>query len=186
MQYETIILELMTRIKTLEEKTAYLDEKIQTLEAAAFSISSDDAISDTAEDASASVRTLDTQKTVPYQKMNDAMIDICYTLGKKAYQVPDTSISDYAELAGEATGMNQNSAVMYIYAVKSMLAGKAFKRAISTKALRKYFSVIDDEFGKSGLAKAITAVRGHVEYRLSHGISADSIAALCDEFQSRI
>ena len=118
--------------------------------------------------------------------MTEHMMDVCYSYGKKAYQTPDANIGVYADVVADETSMNRNSAFMYIYAVKNMLEGKVYKRAISAKALRKYFSTIYNEFGKTGLSNAITATREHVKYRHSKNIPADSIAAVCNEFQSKI
>ena len=105
---------------------------------------------------------------------------------KTDYSVADNRIGNYADIVASETGMNRNSAFMYIYAVVNLLEGKVFKRAVSTKALRKYFSTIYSEFGKAGLAKAITATKEHIKYRHSHNLPADSIDALCDEFQKKI
>ena len=183
MQYETIILELMTRIKSLETDVSNMKSTIQRLESSIIST----------EESSAEIDAeipvtppLSPRNTTTYTKMTEQMMDTCYNYGKKAHQTPNANIADYADMAAAETGMNRNSAFMYIYAVASLLGGKVFKRAISTKAMRKYFSTIYSEFGKAGLEKAITATRAHIKYRDSYGIPSDSISALCDEFQRRI
>ena len=114
------------------------------------------------------------------------MMDVCYAYGKKAYQTPGANIGEYADTAASETNMNRNSAFMYIHAVKNLLDGKVFKRAISIKALRKYFIAIYDDFGKAGLANAIQATRANVEYRKIYDLPSDSIVALCDEFQKKL
>lgn len=182
MQYETIILELMSRIKTLENDVANMKTAIQSLETTLNSVDTSDFEDVSVEPAPSS----SSRNTTPYTKMTEQMIDICYSYGKKAYQTPDANIGDYADIVASETGMNRNSAFMYIYAVENLLEGKVFKRAVSTKALRKYFSTIYSEFGKAGLAKAITAAKEHIKYRHSYNLPADSIAALCDEFQKKI
>lgn len=184
MQYETIILELMTRIKALENDVADIKATIHPLTTPVNPAG----ISDFDIDADISVASIPnpSRNTTPYTKMTEQMMDICYNYGKKAYRTPDANIGDYADIVANETGMNRNSAFMYIYAVKNLLEGKVFKRAISAKALRKYFSTIYSEFGNAGLAKAIAASREHIKYRHSYNLPADSIVALCDEFQNKV
>ncbi len=178
MQYESIILELMSRIKALEGDVANLKAAIHSLE---MKLNSDENTDVSAVSAPAAAR-----NTIPYTKMTGEMMDICYSYGKKAYLTPDANIGDFADAAAREARMNRSSALMYIYAVKNMLEGKVFKRTISAKALEKYFSAIYAEFGKAGLSNAIAAARAHIEYRQSCSLPADSIAALCDEFQGKI
>ncbi len=175
MQYETIILELMSRIKILESDVASLKEAVCRLEGASLPA-----------DASATVKDSAPHHSSAYRKMTDRMMDICYGYGKKAYLTPDANIGDYADSAAEEADMNRSSAFMYIYAVKRLLSGEVFKRAVSMKALRKYFSLIYEDFGKTGLANALKATRANIEYRSRYNLPVDSIAALCEEFQSKI
>lgn len=185
MQYETIILELMARIKILENEVADMKSTIQSLEATVNSAGIPDLDID-ADSIDAVAPSSSVRNTTTYTKTTERMMDVCYTYGKKAYRTPDANIGDYADLVAAETGMNRNSAFMYIHGVKNLLEGKVFKRAISTKALRKYFSAIYDEFGKAGLANAIQATRANVEYRQSYNLPSESIIALCNEFQEKI
>lgn len=63
------------------------------------------------------------------------------------------------------TGVNRNSAVMYVYAVKNMLNGQVYKRAISQTAKELFFQYILSEFGKEALKNAISSTRSHIAYR---------------------
>lgn len=167
MQYETIILELMSRIKVLEDELTALKERVAALEQAP---------AETDEPA--------TQRTTVYTKTTEHMMDVCYAYGKKAHEIPDASISDYADTVAAETGMNRSSALMYISAVKNLLEGKVFKRAVNNTALRKYFSAIYEESGAAGLAKAIQATRETIAYRTRYGIASDAMTALCEEFEA--
>ena len=109
---------------------------------------------------------------------------ICYKCGKQLNNGANSS--ELADMIAEETGMNRNSALMYIYAVSSLLSGTVFKRAISSKALRKYYDLIFNEYGSAGLKKAIQATRLHIEYRKDCGLTADAIEELCDEYQRRL
>ena len=114
------------------------------------------------------------------------MIDFCYTCGKKAYENRNINLWELADKAAAATGMNRNSAFMYICAVKSMLEGNVYKRAVNAKAQRKYFNNIYQEYGKAGLSKAIRSARLHAEYRRQCNIPADTVESICQEFQYRL
>lgn len=175
MQYDTIILELMVRIKALETEVADLKTALHTLEATVHPVDTADTSAPTAPPHGTS-----------YTKMTEQMMEICYNYGKKAHQTPDANIGAYGDMVASETEMNRNSAIMYISAVESLLAGKVFKRTISAKALRKYFSTIHAEFGNAGLAKAIHATRQHIEYRRGCNFPVDSLVALCDTFESKL
>lgn len=112
------------------------------------------------------------------------MITLCYQYGKRMHA--GENVFMLANKIVRETGMNQNSAIMYLYAVSGMLGGVVYKRAISTSALVKYFNMIFNEYGTAGLEKAIKATRYHVEYRRRFGHKVDSIERLCDTYQSRI
>lgn len=184
MQYETILLELMSRIKTLESDVADMKITIQSLESALQTAKNPASDGETGSDAAAS--TSSTRSAVAYTKMTEQMMDVCYAYGKKAYRTPQANMGAYADLAAEETGMNRNSAFMYICGVKNLLEGKAVKRAISAKALRKYLTAIDAEFGAPGLANALQATRASIAYRESCHLPSESMIALCDEFQKKL
>lgn len=169
MQYESIILELMTRIKNLEIELAATKETVNKLEQAVLSVHED-----SFDDHST--------RTTSYGKTTDAMLNICYAYGKHAYFSTDANIGELADSASAESGMNRNSAFMYIYAVKSMLEGVVFKRTINKKALRLYLNSIHQEFGKSGLSKALAATRAYVQYLQEKNIPHESAQQICEEF----
>ena len=173
MQYETIILELLSRIKKLEEEVTELKQAL--LSSSSVSIS-DDAIANGLDERN--------DGAVSYTKMTDEMIDICYKSGKKL--AAGENVQDLAEDIAESTGMNRNSAVMYLYAVQGMLDGTIYKRAISAKAMRRYYDTIWNESGSVGLKKAIQATRLHIQYRRECGHTVDSIEEICKQYESRL
>lgn len=164
MQYETIILELLSRIKKLEEDVEELKQSRQNN------------VVDQENATSAS--------SVSYTKMTDEMIEICYKCGKMAFQ--GENAQELADDVAEETGMNRNSAFMYIYVVSSLLSGEIYKRAISKKALEIYFKKIFQDYGSDGLRKAIKATRLHIDYRKSCGHTVDSIEEVCDKAENRL
>ena len=174
MQYEIIILELLSRIKKLEEEVSELKQTIRSHEITSAPI--EDTISDVYDD--------NADSSVSYRKMTDEMIDICYKCGKKL--VAGESVQELADDIADSTGMNRNSAVMYLYAVQGMLEGTIYKRAISAKAMRRYYDTIWNELGSEGLKKAIHATRLHINYRRDCGHTVDSIEEICDQYESRL
>lgn len=174
MQYEIIILELLSRIKKLEEEVAELKQVVTT--PTNMSLSN--------EDANNCIYEPNTDGSVSYTKMTDEMIDICYKSGKKL--AAGESANELADDIAESTGMNRNSAVMYLYAVQGMLDGTIYKRAISSKAMKRYYDTIWNESGSQGLKKAIRATRLHIDYRRECGHKVDSIEEICNQYECRL
>lgn len=174
MQYETIILELLSRIKKLEDDVGELKRALDTRNVMPTSLVQGE------DDAELTVR----EATVAYKKMTDEMIDICYKCGKKV--VNGENVQELADDIAESTGMNRNSAVMYLYAVQGMLNGTIYKRSISATAIKRYFDTIWNEYGSKGLRKAIQATRLHVDYRRSCGHMVDSIEEICNRYEGRL
>jgi len=176
MQYETIILELLSRIKKLEDDVNELKQ--------ARNITSNIPSFDENESGEESSHQLTNGTTVSYKKLTDEMIDICYKCGKKA--AAGENIQELADDIADSTGMNRNTAIMYVYAVREMLSGTVYKRAISAKAMKKYYDTIFNEYGSAGLEKAIRATRLHIAYRRECGHMVDSIEEICDLYEGRL
>ena len=75
---------------------------------------------------------------------------------------------------------------MYLYAVQGMLEGTIYKRAISAKAMKRYYDTIWNEYGSAGLKKAIRATRLHIDYRRDCGHMVDSIEEICNQYEGRL
>ena len=174
MQYETIILELLSRIKKLEEEVTELKQVLLTSTSA--QISNNNVVNDISDERN--------DGSVSYTKMTDEMIDICYKCGKKL--ASGENAQELADDIAESTGMNRNSAIMYLYAVQGMLDGTIYKRAISAKAMRRYYDTIWNESGSAGLKKAIKATRLHIDYRRECGHMVDSIEEICNHYENRL
>lgn len=172
MQYETIILELLSRIKKLEEEVAELKHLIHF--PSITSSATENIINDILEEPSFN--------SVSYKKMTDEMIDVCYECGKKLAN--GESVQELADYVVESTGMNRNSAIMYLYAVQGMLDGTIYKRAINAKATKKYYDNIFNEYGSVGLKKALHSTMLHIEYRRECGHTVDSIEEIFDQYSS--
>ena len=176
MNYESIILELLTRIQKLEEELAELKKQVGRPPVVLNEGQAEDR-------AVATEQAISTSRNT-YNKLTDEMIDMCYRCGKMMYRGEDPQ--ELADTICEATGMNRSSAIIYLHAVNSMLSGAVFKRAISAKAITRYFDCIFNDFGSKGLKAAIHATRQHVAYRRDCGQNVDSIEALCDRFDAKL
>lgn len=172
MQYEAIILELLSRIKKLEEEVGELKQALRA-----------SSINESLKETSSGIYEENVEDSVSYKKMTDEMIDICYKCGKKL--VEGESAQELADDIAASTGMNRNSAIMYLYAVQGMLEGSIYKRAISAKALKRYYDTIWNESGSAGLKKAIYATRLHIDYRRECGHMVDSIEEICDQYEAK-
>ena len=179
MQYEAIILELKARIKVLEEEVAAIKNQL-------YAENPEREQTGAGEEAAEEDCPGSPQRGAGYTKMTDEMIEECYRQGKATAGQSGVNLWTCAEEVRRRTGMNQNSAFMYIYVVRCMLTGQVFKRAISAAALRKYLETIWSEFGEAGLAKALRAVRQHVEYRRELGHMVGSVSAICDDWEKRV
>ena len=174
MEIEKIILELLSRIKVLEEEVSSLKEII---------INQNTSVQNTA-DGNEDDKHKSKKKN--YTRTNQKMIDECYKFGKMAYSNPDADIKDFADTVMKETGMNKSSAYIYIYVVQSMLKGEQFKRHINSNALKRYFELILIEFGKEGLRKALFATQQHIEYLKQCNLPVKGFVNICDEFKVKI
>ena len=165
MQYESIILELLSRIQKLEDELALLKQALN-----GEPVSSNDELS--------------YEKSNSYKKTTDEMLDLCYQYGKKVHN--GENVKTLAANIAKKTNMNYNSSIIYLYAVSAMLDGTIYKRAISTKAIQKYFDNIFHEYGTEGLRKALHATRLHINYRKDCGHSVDSLEELCDKTEQKL
>lgn len=87
----------------------------------------------------------------------------CYELGKKVWQNKTTRTKAADEM--EEKGMSRTSAFFMISAAEEMLTGKTYKRALSQMTTRVFLKQIFQDFGKSGLQKALKALDGHIKYK---------------------
>lgn len=165
MNYESIILELMNRIQTLEQKVSALEAHL---------------IGD--EEINAEDNDMGRKNT----KTTLEMINACYEYGKKSYLLGIDNFVELAEKVSLETGMKQSSAQMYIVAVNSMLHGNYFNRIINSTAAQLYFNRIEQDFGKKGLQNAISAMEQHICYLNSIGNPAHTLRRICNEYKGKL
>ncbi len=167
MQYEKVILEMLSRIQVLEEQVKKLQEQRP-------------------------VEHIVTERLIPptpkrnNMKVTEEMLEACYKAGKKAQNDESLEVGILADQISLETGMNRNNAMMTIYAVLAMLKGELYKRGISGKATKLYFDRILKDYGKGSLQKAIAAMRLHIDYRRSLHHNVDLLEIICDQYQAKI
>ena len=117
------------------------------------------------------------------QVLTDEQIRLCYQSGKKISE--GENVADLADEIVAATGMNRNSAIIYLNAVNSMLNGKVYKRAINISATGQYFDWIFNEYGVKGIQRALKATQLHINYRKECGHTVDSLEELYERYARR-
>jgi hypothetical protein len=78
-------------------------------------------------------------------------------------------------------GINRNSARDFIYILRSMLGGEAYKRAMSTGATRYFLNRILHDYGVKRLKDATAALRLHVAYK---GDAMPGYLAIASDFEA--
>ena len=171
MQYETIILELMNRIKIMESRCDSLEAALaQATAAAVESVAGTRGQEPAAED------------TARRQKVRPEQIRACYDCALALWRQENTDFGGAIDDLVARTHMNPHSAIMTVYAVRAMLTGTVYKRAISRTGTELFWGYIRADFGMEALKTAIRATRAHIDYRRQCGHKVDSLERLCDEY----
>ena len=119
-----------------------------------------------------------------YGRVTDAMLASCYKEANKLYENRSKGARAAAEQLAEKTGMNPNTAVMTVFAAYALISGELYKRTISGKSAQFFLDCIERDYGKSGLQKAVAALRMHVEYRRKSNHTESFLALICDQYQA--
>lgn len=163
MQYETIILEMMSRIQKLEEEVERIKNSCMTN---AFE--------------QAGIQTKRNVKVTPEMTL------LCYEKAKAAYNNQYLDTNDLAQDVSDQTGMNFSTAKMNIYSIVQMLKGEEYKRLLSADSLELCFDMIYREFGKPGLEKALNATKLHIEYLKTKDMATAKLLSVYDRYEKVI
>lgn len=74
---------------------------------------------------------------------------------------------------------------MYLQVISNMLDGVIYKRVINSKAIKKYFDNIWNDFGIEALKKAIHATKLHIKYKRELGYPVASIEGICNKTEAK-
>lgn len=163
MQYETIILEMMSRIQKLEEEVEQLKNTVT---------------SNSFEQAE-----IQPKKNV---KVTPEMTRLCYEKAKAVYYNQYLDTNDLAGEISNQTGMNFNTAKMNIYSIVQMLKGEEYNRLLSADSLDLCLDMIYREFGKQGLEKALTATKLHIEYLKTKNMATAKLLSVYNRYKNMI
>ncbi len=95
-------------------------------------------------------------------KITNEMIEQSYVVGKDLY-LKKTTLKKGLELLTNI-GMNESSAVDYIYNYANLIQGKLFTRTTNIYGTEYYLQRIFEENGQSGLQNALLSLSQHIDY----------------------
>lgn len=159
MNYDSIILELMSRVQKLEEEVAALKTDNKSTEVEPSKVKN---------------------------KITPEMTSLCYSFAKAVYNRRDVDLYSLAEKVAKETGMNVNTANINIVAMIDMLNGNSYKRLLSAESLDLCLGWIYNDFGKQGLEKAVIATKGHIKYLNSIGNPANKLRIVCNKYEQKL
>lgn len=159
MQYETVILELMSRVQKLEEEVSELK---------------------------ASVEFNEKKQVKRNVKVKPEMIELCYEKAKLLCNNENLNMDDLAQEVSKQTGMNFSTAKMNIHSITKMLTGEGYNRILSSDSLDLCLSLIYDEYGYDGLYKALKSTKLHIEYLKTKGMATQKLVSVYDKYEQMI
>ena len=162
MQYETIILELMSRVQKLEEEVEQLKSVVSN--------------------GSIEQAEIQPKKNV---KVTPEMTRECYEQAKIAYRNHYVYIDELAEEVSKKTGMNYNTAKMNIGSITKMLRGEEYNRLLSADALDLCLGWIYEDFGLKGLENALTATELHIEYLKTKDMATAKLLSAYNKYNKK-
>ncbi len=160
MQYETIILEMMSRIQKLEEEVGQLKNHL-----------------------SSNIFEQSESQPRKNNKVTIEMTELCYEKAKQVYNNQYLDIDDLAQEVSSQTGMNINTAKMNIYSIIQLLKGEGFQRLLSAESLSVCLEMIYNDYGKKGLEKALTATELHIEYLKTKGMVTSKLISVFNKYE---
>lgn len=95
-------------------------------------------------------------------KIDRAKYEEAYRVGKLVHEGAMRGSEAERHLA--ATGLNPNSAMDYVYALRQMLKGHRYERTLSSSATEDFLLWIQRDFGAESFKKAVAALQQHIEY----------------------
>lgn len=96
-------------------------------------------------------------------KITNAQVQATYPLAKRV-GAGELQLSFAVDELVTSHGMNRGSAQGYVYVVQRLIEGREYRRTINVYATDYFLESIHRDFGITGLALAVDAVRKHLEY----------------------
>jgi 5-methylcytosine-specific restriction protein A len=95
-------------------------------------------------------------------RITNEMVEKSFEIGKEFYN-NRISLKDGIKTLTDI-GMNENSAVDYVYNYSNLIQGKLFTRTINIYGTEYYLKKIYEENGDSGLQNALLSLSQHIDY----------------------
>jgi 5-methylcytosine-specific restriction protein A len=95
-------------------------------------------------------------------KITNEMVEKSYEIGKRFYK-NQVSLKDGIKVLTDI-GMNENSAVDYVYNYSNLIQGKLFTQTTNIYGTEYYLQKIYEENGIDGLQNALLSLSQHIDY----------------------
>ncbi len=95
-------------------------------------------------------------------KITNQMVEKSFQIGKRFYQ-NQISLKDGIKILTDI-GMNENSAVDYVYNYSNLIQGKLFTRTTNIYGTEYFLRKIYEENGNDGLQNALLSLSQHIDY----------------------
>lgn len=95
-------------------------------------------------------------------KITNQMVEESFKIGKRFYK-NQISLKDGIKILTDI-GMNENSAVDYVYNYSNLIQGKLFTRTTNIYGTEYYLQKIYEENGVDGLQNALLSLSQHIDY----------------------
>jgi 5-methylcytosine-specific restriction enzyme A len=95
-------------------------------------------------------------------KITNQMVEKSFEIGKRFYK-NQISLKDGIKILTDI-GMNENSAVDYVYNYSNLIQGKLFTRTTNIYGTEYYLQKIYEENGVDGLQNALLSLSQHIDY----------------------
>jgi 5-methylcytosine-specific restriction enzyme A len=96
------------------------------------------------------------------RKITNEIVEKAYDVAKKFFQ-EEITLKKAIEILSQ-NGMNENSALDYVYNYSNLIQGKLFTRTTNTYGTDYYLRKIYEENGQSGLQNALISLSQHLDY----------------------
>jgi hypothetical protein len=99
--------------------------------------------------------------------ITEVQIEAACLIASQVYAAQINS-NNAVSLLSRDFGINETSAKIFIDDYKHLMMGCVFKRTMSSSAMNHFVGSIEIEHGNTGLAKAITSLKKHIDYFEGH------------------
>lgn len=168
MNYDKVIVGLLSRIEVLEEEVRALKKGLGEL------------------NTETQVNNQKGEAKPMKVKIRKKEVEALYKYAKLVYE-GEISRDEAIEIISREYKLNKNSISDYFYGFKSMIHGEKYVRTMNTMGTRYFFEQILKDYGKSALKRALHATMEHIIYYESIGkTTMKTLREIHNEYRNRI